>query len=66
LTCTSKDLQNILMTKSSEIIWYTAQSNVEGLPPLPDDLSEPHYAHLLFFDLYCHVGHSYHPQSIGC
>ncbi|KAE9386167.1 hypothetical protein BT96DRAFT_839662, partial [Gymnopus androsaceus JB14] len=44
LTRTSKDLRNILMTKSSESIWRTARSNVEGLPPLPDDLSEPHYA----------------------
>ncbi|KAE9391016.1 hypothetical protein BT96DRAFT_322819 [Gymnopus androsaceus JB14] len=33
----------------------TARSNVgPGLPPPPDDLSEPQYCHLVFFDGYCH------------
>ncbi|KAE9393657.1 hypothetical protein BT96DRAFT_887142 [Gymnopus androsaceus JB14] len=54
LARTSKDLRGILLRKSTESIWRTARSNVEGLPPLPDDMSEPQYAHLLFFDTYCH------------
>lgn len=45
----------MLMSKSSESIWRATRSNVEGIPPLPDDLSEPQYAHLLFSQ-YCDVG----------
>ncbi|KAE9405949.1 hypothetical protein BT96DRAFT_1015209 [Gymnopus androsaceus JB14] len=52
LARTSKELRNMLMSKSSESIWRATRSNVEGIPPLPDDLSEPQYAHLLFSQ-YC-------------
>ena len=55
LARTSNDLRGILMSKSSEIIWRAARRNVEDLPPLPLDLNEPQYAHLLF-ESYCHVG----------
>ncbi|KAE9395101.1 hypothetical protein BT96DRAFT_923036 [Gymnopus androsaceus JB14] len=48
-----KNLRNVLLRKSSESIWRIARSNV-GLPPPPDDLSEPQYAHLVFFNAYCH------------
>ncbi|KAJ3825576.1 hypothetical protein F5880DRAFT_1700706 [Lentinula raphanica] len=54
LARTSKDLRSILMSKSSANIWQLAGSNVEGLPPCPDDLSEPQYANLLF-EPQCHV-----------
>ncbi|KAF8828951.1 hypothetical protein HHX47_DHR3001101 [Lentinula edodes] len=55
LARTSKKLREILMSKSSENIWRAARENVEGgLPPLPSDLNEPQFAHLIF-DLYCHV-----------
>ncbi|KAE9393654.1 hypothetical protein BT96DRAFT_214610 [Gymnopus androsaceus JB14] len=55
LARTSKNLRNVLMSKSSESVWRAARSNVDhGLPSLPDDLSEPQYAHLVFFDSYCH------------
>lgn len=54
LARTSRDLRDILMSKSSEGIWRAARRNVEGLPPLPSDLNEPQYAHLLF-EPYCHV-----------
>ncbi|KAE9393656.1 hypothetical protein BT96DRAFT_923941 [Gymnopus androsaceus JB14] len=55
LARTSKNLRNVLMSKSSESAWRAARSNVDhGLPPLPDDLSEPQYAHLVFSDSYCH------------
>ncbi|KAF9071227.1 hypothetical protein BDP27DRAFT_1322563 [Rhodocollybia butyracea] len=50
----SQELRDILMSKTSESIWYTARGNVEGLPPLPTDLNEPQYAHLLF-EPYCHA-----------
>ncbi|KIK59137.1 hypothetical protein GYMLUDRAFT_44893 [Collybiopsis luxurians FD-317 M1] len=57
LARTTKDLRGILMSKSSEIVWRTARENVEGLPPRPEDLNEPQYAHLLY-ESYCHVcGH---------
>lgn len=42
------------MSKSSESIWRTARENVEGLPPRPNDLNEPQYAHLCY-ESYCHV-----------
>ncbi|GAW06805.1 hypothetical protein LENED_008754 [Lentinula edodes] len=48
LARTTRDLRGILMSKSSELIWRTARSNLDGLPPLPKDLSEPQYADLLF------------------
>ncbi|KAJ4471887.1 hypothetical protein C8J55DRAFT_155516 [Lentinula edodes] len=54
LARTSRDLRDILMSKSSEGIWRAARRNVEGLPPLPSDLNEPQYAHLLF-EPYCHI-----------
>ncbi|KAE9396287.1 hypothetical protein BT96DRAFT_1021457 [Gymnopus androsaceus JB14] len=54
LARTSNDLRGILMSKSSESIWRTARSNVEGLPPLPLDFNEPQYAHLLY-EAYCHI-----------
>ncbi|KAE9406160.1 hypothetical protein BT96DRAFT_284215 [Gymnopus androsaceus JB14] len=55
LARTSNDLRGILMSKSSESIWCTTRSNLEGfLPPLPPDLNEPQYAHLLY-ESHCHV-----------
>ncbi|KAF9073121.1 hypothetical protein BDP27DRAFT_1319432 [Rhodocollybia butyracea] len=54
LSRTSKDLRGILMSRSSERIWRTARENIADLPPLPFDLNEIQYAHLLF-DPSCHV-----------
>ncbi|KAJ3805306.1 hypothetical protein F5876DRAFT_52071, partial [Lentinula aff. lateritia] len=55
LARTCKSIRQLLMTKSSDSIWRIARANVEGgLPPLPMDLNEPQYAHLVF-DVYCHV-----------
>ncbi|KIK59136.1 hypothetical protein GYMLUDRAFT_44891 [Collybiopsis luxurians FD-317 M1] len=54
LARTTKDLRGILMSKSSEFVWRTARENVEGLPPRPEDLNEPQYAHLLY-ESYCHI-----------
>ncbi|KAJ3887526.1 hypothetical protein GG344DRAFT_55560, partial [Lentinula edodes] len=55
LSRTSKDLRSILMSKATESIWRISRLNVAGgLPPLPNDLNEPQYAHLMF-DSYCHV-----------
>ncbi|KAJ3900768.1 hypothetical protein F5879DRAFT_992579 [Lentinula edodes] len=39
LARTTRDLRGILMSKSSELIWRTARSNLDGLPPLPKDLT---------------------------
>ncbi|KAJ4493390.1 hypothetical protein C8R41DRAFT_919607 [Lentinula lateritia] len=54
LARTSKDLRDILMSKSSESIWRIARETLNDLPPRPDDLNEPQYAHLLF-EPYCHI-----------
>ncbi|KIK59139.1 hypothetical protein GYMLUDRAFT_683468 [Collybiopsis luxurians FD-317 M1] len=57
LARTTKDLRGILMSQSSESVWRTAREGVEDLPPRPDDLNEPQYAHLLY-ESYCHIcGH---------
>ncbi|KAJ3805165.1 hypothetical protein F5876DRAFT_82097 [Lentinula aff. lateritia] len=54
LARTSRDLRDILMSKSSESIWRISRETMKDLPPLPDDLNEPQYAHLLF-EPYCHI-----------
>ncbi|KAE9395805.1 hypothetical protein BT96DRAFT_977791 [Gymnopus androsaceus JB14] len=54
LARSSKDLRAMLMSKSSESIWRIARESVRDLPPRPEDLNEPQYAHLLY-DPYCHV-----------
>ncbi|KAF5362788.1 hypothetical protein D9757_011016 [Collybiopsis confluens] len=53
LARTTRDLRDILMSKSSENVWRIAREGVEGIPPLPSDLNEPQFAHLLF-ESYCH------------
>ncbi|KAF9072127.1 hypothetical protein BDP27DRAFT_441885 [Rhodocollybia butyracea] len=42
------------MSRRYEYIWRSARENVAGLPPLPDDLNESQYAHLLF-DASCYI-----------
>ncbi|KAE9391019.1 hypothetical protein BT96DRAFT_322860 [Gymnopus androsaceus JB14] len=59
LARTSKKLRSILLSKSTKSIWRAARSNVwprygDSMPLLPDDMSEPQYAHLAFFRFYCH------------
>ncbi|KAK1219525.1 hypothetical protein PQX77_017760 [Marasmius sp. AFHP31] len=49
---TSKDLRNILMSKSSLFIWRTSRKNASVPDPFPR-MSEPAFAHLLF-DPHCH------------
>ncbi|KAF5330283.1 hypothetical protein D9619_006076 [Psilocybe cf. subviscida] len=48
LSQTSKDLRNILSSKSSASIWKEARGNIPALPDCPSDLSEPQYANLCF------------------
>ncbi|KAL0061133.1 hypothetical protein AAF712_012053 [Marasmius tenuissimus] len=54
LARTSRDLRNLLLSRSTILVWKAARSNVEDLPNIPDDMSEPAYAHLCF-DAQCHV-----------
>ncbi|THU86281.1 hypothetical protein K435DRAFT_970358 [Dendrothele bispora CBS 962.96] len=54
LSRTSRDLHNLLTSRSSEHVWRNARLNVEGLPPLPTDLNEIQYAKLMF-DTICQV-----------
>ncbi|KAF9262583.1 hypothetical protein L218DRAFT_867203 [Marasmius fiardii PR-910] len=54
LSRTSKDLRKLLLSRSTILVWKSARMNVEGLPDIPDDMSEPAYAHLCF-DVRCHV-----------
>ncbi|KAJ3556130.1 hypothetical protein NM688_g2194 [Phlebia brevispora] len=50
---TNKAFRKFLMARASEFIWKRARENVPGLPPCPEDLSEPSYANLAF-DTHCH------------
>ena len=54
LSRTTKDLRNILMSKSSAFVWRAALENVDGLPDLPVELNEPQFVHLAF-DTRCHI-----------
>ncbi|GAW01361.1 hypothetical protein F5879DRAFT_1066169 [Lentinula edodes] len=54
LAQTVKFIRSILMCKSSASIWRIARGNVGDLPPLPEDLSEPQYAHLLY-EPFCQI-----------
>ncbi|KAF9006218.1 hypothetical protein BDZ89DRAFT_914655, partial [Hymenopellis radicata] len=51
---TTKNLRQLVMSKSSAFIWEWARLATEGLPPRPDDLNDPQYINLLF-DRHCHV-----------
>ncbi|KAJ3557326.1 hypothetical protein NM688_g1534 [Phlebia brevispora] len=53
LSRTTKAFRRFLMVRAAEFIWRRARGNAAGLPPLPDDMSEPAYASLMF-DTYCH------------
>ncbi|THU81978.1 hypothetical protein K435DRAFT_692490, partial [Dendrothele bispora CBS 962.96] len=54
LSRTSRDLRNLLTSRSSEHVWRNARLNVEELPSLPTDLNEIQYAKLVF-DAICQV-----------
>ncbi|KAJ2927089.1 hypothetical protein H1R20_g10020, partial [Candolleomyces eurysporus] len=54
LARTTKALRAFLMSKSSSAIWKSSLAAIEGLPPCPEDLSEPQYANLMCWD-HCHV-----------
>ncbi|KAI0354354.1 hypothetical protein OH77DRAFT_1425915 [Trametes cingulata] len=49
---TSKDLRSVLLSRKNRFVWVASLAGVEGLPPCPEDMSEPAYASLLF-DRFC-------------
>lgn len=51
---TTKDLRQLLMSKSTAFVWERARLGMDGLPHMFDDLNEVQYANLLF-DTHCHV-----------
>ncbi|KAK0205978.1 hypothetical protein DFS33DRAFT_546965 [Desarmillaria ectypa] len=51
---TSKPLRAILLDRSTLSVWKRARRNLENLPDIIDDLSEPRYASLLF-DKHCQL-----------
>ncbi|KAJ6502231.1 hypothetical protein C8R45DRAFT_1070742 [Mycena sanguinolenta] len=53
LARTTKDLRNVLMSRSARSIWKSAFLNDPDLPGLPEDLNEPQYANLAFSP-HCH------------
>ncbi|KAF8441082.1 hypothetical protein L210DRAFT_2128264 [Boletus edulis BED1] len=53
LARTCKSFRQLLMTKSSAFVWKAARRQVNGLPDCPTDLTEPQYAHLVFYPR-CH------------
>ncbi|KAL0571231.1 hypothetical protein V5O48_010738 [Marasmius crinis-equi] len=60
LSRTSKDLRSLLFSRSTNSVWKEARSNVEDLPEIPENMSEPAYAHLCF-DTQCDLCNNKHP-----
>ncbi|KAF8907452.1 hypothetical protein CPB85DRAFT_1391918 [Mucidula mucida] len=60
---TTKDLRQLLMSKSSAFIWERARLATQGIPPKPDDLNDPQYINLLF-DRHCHECGNGFTQSV--
>ncbi|KAF5388905.1 hypothetical protein D9757_005072 [Collybiopsis confluens] len=54
LSRTTRNLRSILLDRSSEFAWRRARNNWGNLPPIPEYLSEPGYADLLF-GTHCHI-----------
>ncbi len=58
LARTTKDFRALLMSRSSASCWATSRKQIQGLPEIPENLSEPAYANLIFCN-HCHVrGHN--------
>ncbi|KAI0073723.1 hypothetical protein K474DRAFT_1710484 [Panus rudis PR-1116 ss-1] len=51
--CTKAFRAFLLNRRSATLCWKAARKNVEDLPEIPDDMSEPAFAHM-FFDGFCH------------
>ncbi|TFK81995.1 hypothetical protein K466DRAFT_557211 [Polyporus arcularius HHB13444] len=57
LARTSKDFRALLMSRSSASYWATSRKQIQGLPEIPEDISEPAFSNLIFCN-HCHVrGH---------
>lgn len=54
LSRTTKELRKLLLQTSNAFIWRNARATVDGLPDIPQDMSEPFFAHLCY-DSVCHV-----------
>jgi hypothetical protein len=54
LARTTKSLRSILLSKNARSVWIDALEAVAGLPPCPEDMSEPAYTRLTF-DTQCSV-----------
>ncbi|KAF8597246.1 hypothetical protein BDV93DRAFT_453282 [Ceratobasidium sp. AG-I] len=44
----SKFFRNMLLRRSSILIWQRTAQNMPGLPPCPSGMCEPQYAALMF------------------
>ncbi|TFK90029.1 hypothetical protein K466DRAFT_597265 [Polyporus arcularius HHB13444] len=53
LARTTKDFRALLMSRSSASCWATSRKQIQGLPEIPENLSEPAYANLMFCN-HCH------------
>ncbi|KAI0705063.1 hypothetical protein C8T65DRAFT_809895, partial [Cerioporus squamosus] len=53
LARTTKDFRALLMRRSSASFWATSRKQIQELPEIPENLSEPAYANLLFYN-HCH------------
>ncbi|KDR81904.1 hypothetical protein GALMADRAFT_264184, partial [Galerina marginata CBS 339.88] len=66
LTRVSKSFRETLLDGKSKTVWQQCQINLchGGIPNCPADLSEPHYAHLLFEPI-CHICDSKNAQWLS-
>lgn len=62
LSRVSKRIRKILLHPSARGMWAASRKNMNGLPVIPDGLSEPYYASLLF-DQHCMVCTSGHVST---
>ncbi|CAE6531875.1 unnamed protein product [Rhizoctonia solani] len=64
LSRVNKFLRELFMDKRSALIWRSARENLPGLPPCPDEVSEPQYAAMVFTKR-CSVCGSYAPREMN-
>ncbi|KAI9058976.1 hypothetical protein FKP32DRAFT_1580835 [Trametes sanguinea] len=48
LSRASKQLRAVVLSRKCRFVWAASLASVDGLPPCPEDMSEPAYAALLF------------------
>ncbi|KAI0267132.1 hypothetical protein BC834DRAFT_1040925 [Gloeopeniophorella convolvens] len=51
----NKSFRRVLMSRGSSFLWKESYELVPDVPPCPEDMTEPAWAHLLFGGSYCYT-----------